>query len=194
MIRQSGVLRCACLLGCLAVFLLMASPSVAQEPGQEPSQEIGWNDLTIRMLPDSSFALVEYTEEGNKIRHCPFKDANGVVDHDQLIYVLGTLDQEKWDDPGNEAVARRNLESYYDPFVRKVRQEGLADPIDLNDAGLARLVALPRIGPVLAVRIAEKRNELGGFETIEALKTVKGIGQGTFNGLKFYVRIRSPIQ
>lgn len=185
MIRHSGITRCTWLWRCLALFLMMAAPLSAQEPG--------WDDLKIRMLPDSAFALVEYTDDGRKIRHCPFKDANGVVDHEQLIYVLGTVGEKDWDDPEKEAAARRTLESHYDPFIQKVRQQGLETPIDLNKAGLTRLVALPRIGPVLAVRIARKRAALDGFDTIDQLKEVKGIGQGTFNGLKFYVRVQSPI-
>lgn len=189
MIRHSGVSGCTRLRfrlwGWVALFLVMTGPVSAREPG--------WDDLKIRLLPDSSFALVEYTEGGKKIRHCPFKDANGVVDPEQLIYVLGTVGEERWDDPGKEADARRTLESHYDAFIQNVRRQGLEAPIDLNEAGLTRLVALPRIGPVLAVRIARKRAALGGFESIEQLKEVKGIGQGTFNGLKFYVRIQSPI-
>jgi DNA uptake protein ComE-like DNA-binding protein len=171
---------------CMVLLLLMVHPS--------SSAAMGWPDVRVRILPDSSFALVEHSKGGGKIRHCPFKDANGEVDYEQLVYVLGILDEESWAEPQNEAVARRNLESYYDPFIQKIRQEGLDEPIDINEAMLTQLVALPRIGPVLAVRIARKRAELGGFDAVEQLKTVKGIGQGTFNGLKFYVQIRSTSQ
>lgn len=182
MMQQRRNLRVCFSLSALAVFVLTAQFVAAGS--------LGWDDLKIRILPDSSFALVEYQEGGGKIRHCPFKDTNGKVDYEQLIYVLGTLDEEQWVDAKNEAIARRNLESYYDPFVEALRNKGLDEPIDLNRAGLTQLVALPRIGPVLAVRIAEKRSELEGFQAIDQLKDVKGIGQGTFNGLKFYVQIR----
>lgn len=174
------------LLICLAILTVSTRPS--------PAGALGWDDLNIRILPDSSFALVEYRDGGGKVRHCAFKDANGVVDYEQLIYVLGTLDEEEWVDPKNETVAKRTLESYYDPFVQPIRKKGLDEPIDINTAGLTKLVALPRIGPVLAVRIARKREAREGFESIEELKDVKGIGQGTFNGLKFYVRIRPSTQ
>ncbi len=182
MIQRCLPLRRTCLLGCLVILTLTARPLAARA--------LGWNDLKVRMLPDSSFALVEYRDGGGKVRHCPFKDTNGDVDHEQLIYVLGTLNEEEWVDPGNRAVAKRKLESYYDPFIQNVRRNGLDEPVDINRAGLTRLVALPRIGPVLAVRIVRKREAKDGFESTDELKEVKGIGQGTFNGLKFYVQIR----
>ncbi|RLC25306.1 MAG: hypothetical protein DRH21_04175, partial [Deltaproteobacteria bacterium] len=37
----------------------------------------GWTDLTIRLLPDSSFAIVESGEAGKNLRHCPHHDLNG---------------------------------------------------------------------------------------------------------------------
>jgi hypothetical protein len=182
MIQHRLILKRACLLGGLVILALTVRPSTAGA--------LGWEDLKVRILPDSSFALVEYRDGGGKVRHCPFKDANGTVDYEQLIHVLGTLENENWVDPRNEAVARRKLESFYDPFIQEIRRKGLEEPIDINTAGLTQLVALPRIGPVLAVRIAEMRETKDGFESIEELKEVKGIGQGTFNGLKFYVQIR----
>ncbi len=186
MIQRCPMSGPARFLACLVFAMLTADPSAAAA--------LGWDDLKVRLLPDSSFALVEYREGGGKIRHCPYKDANGKVDYEQLVYVLGVLDQEEWADPKNETVARRTLEAYYDPFIQKLRQQGLDEPIDINKAKLTQLIALPRIGPVLAVKIARKRDAKAGFESIEELKEVKGIGQGTFNGLKFYVQIRSSSQ
>ncbi len=52
-----------------------------------------WSAGKISLLPDSSFALVEI-EKGKKVRHCPHHDANGTLDEEQLIYVLGNFDDE----------------------------------------------------------------------------------------------------
>ena len=146
----------------------------------------GWSDLTIRLLPDSSFAVVE-VKAGTKIRHCPHHDLNGKLDEEQLIYVLGILGEETWIDPGNEEVARKHLENHYDKFIAKVMKKGLQDPVNINRAKLIELVALPQIGPVLAVKIVEYRNTHGVFETIEQIKNVEGIGSGTFHAVRHYI-------
>lgn len=48
--------------------------------------------------------------------------------------------------------------------------------IDLNSATAAQLEELPKVGPVLAQRIIEHREQIGGFRTVEELDGVSGIG------------------
>ncbi len=52
----------------------------------------------------------------------------------------------------------------------------LSEPLDLNRATLDELIALPGIGPVLARRIIEYREAHGGFQSVEELLEVRGIG------------------
>ncbi len=148
----------------------------------------GWSDLTIRLLSDSSFAVVE-VETGKKIRHCPHHDINGRLDEEQLIYVLGTLDGETWLYPKNEEIARKHLESHYDKVIARIMKRGLHDSVNINKAKLTELVALPQIGPVLAVKIVEYRDTRFIFATIEDIMKVEGIGQGTFNAIKHYISV-----
>ena len=49
-------------------------------------------------------------------------------------------------------------------------------PVDVDRATAAELERLPRIGPALARRIVADRDSLGAFGSMEALRTVKGIG------------------
>lgn len=58
------------------------------------------------------------------------------------------------------------------------------DLTDLNKADKIELDALPGIGPALAQRIIEYREEHGGFSEIEDLKKVKGIGDTLFEKLR----------
>ncbi|MBC8198933.1 MAG: helix-hairpin-helix domain-containing protein [Desulfobacterales bacterium] len=167
---------CLLLFSVLVLFILSESSAICQ----------GWTDLRIRLLPDSSFAVVE-VKTGKKIRHCPHHDSNGKIDEEQLIYVLGTLDRETWLDPKNEKVARKHLENHYDKFIAKVMKKGLHGSVNINRAKLTQLVALPRIGPVLAVKIVKYRNMHGLFEKIKDIKKVQGIGSGTFNAIKHYI-------
>ncbi len=170
---------CLLVFSLLVLFLLNESSAICQ----------GWTDLTIRLLPDSSFAVVE-VKAGEKIKHCPHHDLNGKLDEEQLIYVLGTLGNETWLDPANEQVAKRHLKNHYDQFIAKVMKKGLHGSVNINRAKLIELVALPQIGPVLAVKIVEYKETNGLFRTIEDIKKVKGIGTGVFNAVRHYISVK----
>lgn len=58
-----------------------------------------------------------------------------------------------------------------------------APPVDVNTASLEELDTLPGIGPALAERIIEYREEYGPFEAPEDLLEVKGIGESVLAGL-----------
>jgi competence ComEA-like helix-hairpin-helix protein len=67
-----------------------------------------------------------------------------------------------------------------------------AEKIDLNRAGLDELQRLPGIGPALARRLLDKREQLGGFERVEQLRQVPGIGPKTLDKLRPYIHISGP--
>ena len=52
-------------------------------------------------------------------------------------------------------------------------------PININTATVEQLDLLPEIGPVLAQRIVDYRNESGPFENVTDLLYVSGIGEKT---------------
>lgn len=62
--------------------------------------------------------------------------------------------------------------------------------IDINSASAETLTMLDGIGEVLAQRIVEKREELGGFTQIEELKTVKGIGDALFEKIRGQITVK----
>lgn len=57
-------------------------------------------------------------------------------------------------------------------------------PIALNRAMYPELISVSGIGPVLAERIIQYRESHNGFNSIEELKQVKGIGQKKYENLK----------
>ena len=64
-----------------------------------------------------------------------------------------------------------------------------SDLVSINHASLAELQTLPGIGEKKALDIISYREENGGFQSLEDLKNVKGIGDCTFENLKEYIEL-----
>ncbi|WP_435796258.1 helix-hairpin-helix domain-containing protein [Micromonospora chersina] len=62
-------------------------------------------------------------------------------------------------------------------------------PVNLNTATLAQLDALPGVGPVLAQRILDHREQHGGFRSVSDLRQVDGIGDARYEQLKDLVTV-----
>jgi competence protein ComEA len=60
---------------------------------------------------------------------------------------------------------------------------GAVVKVSLNQATVAQLDTLPGIGPVLAQRIVDHRDSIGGFTEVGQLRDVPGIGEKTFQAL-----------
>ncbi|WP_051759220.1 ComEA family DNA-binding protein [Herbidospora cretacea] len=61
--------------------------------------------------------------------------------------------------------------------------------VSLNSATVEQLDQLPGVGEVLAQRIVEYRDTNGGFQSIEQLREVEGIGDAKFADLKDQVTL-----
>ncbi len=62
-------------------------------------------------------------------------------------------------------------------------------PVNINTAGAAELMQLPNVGEVTAERIISYREAYGGFDKIEELMNVSGIGEKKFADMKPYVTV-----
>ena len=62
-------------------------------------------------------------------------------------------------------------------------------PIAVNRATASELEALPGVGPVLAERIVAHRDQIGGFERVEDLLQVPGIGESKLAAIRDLVRV-----
>jgi competence protein ComEA len=62
-------------------------------------------------------------------------------------------------------------------------------PINLNWATQAELESLPGIGPGIAQRILDYRDQNGPFESIEAIQQVSGIGPATYARLQDLITV-----
>jgi competence protein ComEA len=71
--------------------------------------------------------------------------------------------------------------------VRLARPLGRGEKIDADRAPAEELARLPRVGPALAARIVEDRENNGPFGSLEGLNRVAGIGPGTLQMLRSHV-------
>jgi len=77
------------------------------------------------------------------------------------------------------------------PVASKMRQSAATQHglLDLNRAAAEDLESLPGIGAVLAQRVIAYRKAVGGFQTVEELRHVKGIGSKKFDRVKQLVKV-----
>ncbi len=63
----------------------------------------------------------------------------------------------------------------------------LGFPVSINREGLEGLTAVPGIGPKIAEAIVRTRDKRGGFECLEDVKSVRGIGPALFRRIRPYI-------
>ena len=61
--------------------------------------------------------------------------------------------------------------------------------VNINTAGTEQLMLLPRVGPSVAARIIEFREENGGFKAPEDLLLVRGVGEKTFELIEPHITL-----
>jgi competence protein ComEA len=66
---------------------------------------------------------------------------------------------------------------------------GTAGVVNINTATVEQLALLPRVGPSVAGRIVEFREQNGNFKDTSDLLLVKGIGDKTFELIEPYIAI-----
>ena len=71
----------------------------------------------------------------------------------------------------------------------KVPSDSLSTKININKADIDELVKLPGIGPAIAGRIIEYRNQNGSFSTIEDIVNVRGIGPARLEAIRELITV-----
>ena len=62
--------------------------------------------------------------------------------------------------------------------------------LDINLASIEDLTTLPGIGPVLAQRIVDYREQSGRFSSVEELRNISGIGEKRLSAILEYITVR----
>ncbi len=65
--------------------------------------------------------------------------------------------------------------------------EDITDKININTANESELQLLDGIGKTLSQRIVQKRNELGGFSSVDQLLELDGVGEKLFSDIEMYI-------
>ncbi len=91
------------------------------------------------------------------------------------------------------AVVRYNsdgsLDTTFDVDGKVITDFGGDNLININTASAEEIETLPGIGPFIARRIVDYRNERGLFATIEDILNVPGIGPGTFERIRDLITV-----
>jgi competence protein ComEA len=66
-------------------------------------------------------------------------------------------------------------------------------PININTAGYEELQEITGVGPAIAQRIIDYRNQNGPFQTIEEIKNVSGIGDVNFEKMKDEITVGNVV-
>ena len=69
-----------------------------------------------------------------------------------------------------------------------------SQPLPLASASAQDLAKLPGIGPVLAQRIVDRRERVGGFHSVEDLLAVPGIGPRLFERIRPWLKVRGDVR
>jgi comEA protein len=170
-----------CSLVIAGIFLLFAASSALAEE---------WSQRYTESLPDSSFAAIEITKNGKKIRYLPHHNHLGELDIYHLKGALGRIHQVKWIDPANFAKAKVHLEQHYLDYKQKrAKAFGLKSTVNINRASAKELMQLPHIGEKRAQNIIEYRKTHGDFKSVGELRRVPGIGPKIFKDVEGLVTV-----
>lgn len=107
------MMRFACR-AALALVLCGSASRAAAEP---------WTRSYINSLPDSSFASIETTPDGKKVRHLPHHTRNGHLNPAHVRNALSRLSQVQWVDPKAAAAARAHLQQHLQELQSTHREE-----------------------------------------------------------------------
>lgn len=101
-----------------------------------------------------------------------------VIANNSKIYIFKNSDKDI------KVVVNSPNQSYANSSTDSGTEQKTSAKININTAGLVELDSLPGIGPALGQRIIDWRDANGGFEVLEDIKKVKGIGDSLFEGIK----------
>lgn len=160
----------------------------AGKDSKNNTQEETKKEIVVHITGEVKKEGVVYLEEGSRVVDAIKKAGGETKEADlsqvNLAYVL--QDGQKIYIPNkNEKISAYTSENMGDNIEQNnttTKKEGAK--VNINTARVEELDQLPGIGPAIAQRIIDYRNEHGEFKKVEDIQEVKGIGDAKFSEIK----------
>ncbi len=172
----------------------IATTSPAPAPVPPPSPTLPATSFPININTAGPKELQAITGIGPVLaqRVIDYRNANGLfynIEEIKNVSGIGdvTFEKMKGEITVGNVVAPSPIPS--SPIPAPALETDASTKININTAGLEALDRIPEVGPVIAQRIIDYRNQNGPFQTREDLKNVKGIGDTTFEKMKDEITI-----
>mgnify|MGYP005830946963 CR=1 FL=1 len=163
----------------------------------EAEEELETEKIAIHIIGEVKKEGIVYLEAGSRIVDA-IKEAGGATkeaDLSQINLAYELQDGQKIYIPNkNEKISEYiTMSSGNNVIIEEnnssAETERKENKVNINTANVNELDNLPGIGPSLAQRIIEYREENGNFKSIEELQNVKGIGDAKYSDIKDNVTI-----
>ena len=158
------------------------------ETNENNTQEETKKEIVVHVTGEVKKEGVVYLEEGSRVVDAIKRAGGETKEADlsqvNLAYVL--QDGQKIYIPNkNEKISAYTSENMGENIEQNnttTKKEGAK--VNINTAGVEELDQLPGIGPAIAQRIIDYRNEHGEFKKVEDVQEVKGIGDAKYSEIK----------
>ena len=163
----------------------------------EAEEELETEKIAIHIIGEVKKEGIVYLEASSRIVDA-IKEAGGATkeaDLSQINLAYELQDGQKIYIPNkNEKISEYiTISSGNNVIIEEnnssAETERKENKVNINTANVNELDNLPGIGPSLAQRIIEYREENGNFKSIEELQNVKGIGEAKYSDIKDNVTI-----
>ena len=163
----------------------------------EAEEELETEKIAIHIIGEVKKEGIVYLEASSRIVDA-IKEAGGATkeaDLSQINLAYELQDGQKIYIPNkNEKISEYiTMSSGNNVIIEEnnssAETERNENKVNINTANVNELDNLPGIGPSLAQRIIEYREENGNFKSIEELQNVKGIGDTKYSDIKDIVTI-----
>ncbi len=170
----------------------MAKKEEPKKDKYEKIKYIGLGALVVAILGGSFVLFWQINKQDSLAKGDPFQDANAmqsqVTDLNKKIEDLNkALDDAKKSSSSSTTVKTTTKNGTV--AGAETSSSDVSGQININTASAGELDALPGIGPTYAQRIIDYREANGGFNSIEEIENVKGIGPATFAKMKDRITI-----
>ena len=138
-------------------------------------------------LPEESRIADAIEQAGGVTEEADLEQVNlaFVLSDGQKIYIPNKKERE-----ANEEKAYITAESGNNVIIKDKVEGGKKQKVNINEAKQEDFEELPGIGPSIAKKIIEYREQNGKFTSIDELQEVKGIGEAKFENIKEYITVK----